>query len=71
MDKVTSLKFIAKGDQIHGVSTIPVKPSLQNFGKGVVKKFRLSRVADRFVKQLWDLYNMVDKAVARNLGRSH
>ena len=31
-DKITSLKIIAKGNLLHGVSAIPVKSILQNIG---------------------------------------
>ena len=50
-DKITSLKIIAKGDLLHGVSAISVKSILQTTGKCIVKRFRLARVADRFVKE--------------------
>ena len=48
-DKITSLKFIEKGDFLHGVTGIPV--IFQQTGKNVVSKFRLSRVAQRFVRK--------------------
>ena len=68
-DKITSLKFIAKGDRLHGVSAIPVNSILQKIGKNIVTNFRLARVAERFVKErkkkspTLELYNNVDEAV--------
>ena len=58
----------AKGNFLHSVSAIPVRSILWNIGKTVVKKFRLPRVAARFVKERekkgdTELYNKVDKAV--------
>ena len=50
-DKLTSLKFSAKGDLLHGVSAIPLKSILQKIVKHSVKKFRLSRVTEPFVKE--------------------
>ena len=49
--EVTSLHFRAKGDFLHGMSAIPVRYALQNFGGEVAKKFRQSRVAKRSVQQ--------------------
>ena len=74
------------GDLLHGVSAIPVismsspllfsSPLLSfQIGKNIVKKFRLSRITEQFVKgrdQPWKLYNKVDKAVeVRVLCHSH
>ena len=41
----------AKEDLVYGVSTIPAKSVSQNIGKNVAKKFRLVRVAERFVTE--------------------
>ena len=41
-----SVKVNAKGDLLHGVSAIPVRSISQD-----IVKFRLARVADRFVKE--------------------
>ena len=50
-DQVTTIKFIAKGDFLHGVSAIPPTAMLQTSAKNIVSTFRLARVADRFVKE--------------------
>ena len=38
---------------MRGVSGIPVTTFLQKGGKNIVRQFRLSRVAERFVKELF------------------
>ena len=48
-DKITSLKITAKEDLLQGVSTMPVKSNLQSVGENIVNKFRLARVAERFL----------------------
>ena len=47
---------------MHGVLAAPAKSILQNIGKNIVKRFRLSRITERIVKerekkkgQLWEL----------------
>ena len=47
-EDTTSLKFKAKGDFLHGVSAIPMKPRLQVGKTRNYEKFRLSRVAPCF-----------------------
>ena len=52
MIKSLRWKFIAKGDFLHGVSAIPVKSFFyRKIGKNIVKKFQLSRIFERFVKE--------------------
>ena len=48
---VISLKFMTKGDFLHGVSGIPVTSMLQKIGGEGVKYFRLSHVAERCGKE--------------------
>ena len=42
---------MAKEDFLHGMSAIPAKSISQQLGKNIVKKFRLSRIAERFVNK--------------------
>ena len=48
---VTSLKRIAKGGLLHGVSAIPVKSIEQKIVKNIVKKCRLAGVTERLLKE--------------------
>ena len=50
-EDLCSLKVKVKGGFLHGVSAIPMKSTAQEVGKTTVKKFRLSRVAQRFVQE--------------------
>ena len=50
-EKITCRKFIAKGDILHWVSALPLKSSLEKKWKNSVKKFRLARIAERFVNE--------------------
>ena len=51
-EEIPSLKVIAKGNVLHGISAIPVKSISQKIVKNIVKKKnRLSRVAERFVEE--------------------
>ena len=49
--EVTSPKSTAKGGLLHGVSGISMKSVRRMLGKAVVKQFRPSRVAKRFVQE--------------------
>ena len=60
-DKITSLKFIAKGDLLHGVSASPVKS-----GKEVPTVSYRSKICEKREKRFrrWESYNKVDKTIA-------
>ena len=50
-DKITSLKFIAKGNPLQGVSGVFQKNVVQKLCKNIVKEIRLSPVAERFLTE--------------------
>ena len=71
-DKHRIGNFFAGGDLLRSVSAIPIKFIPQRIWKNVVRKFRLSRFTERFVKKrerkglTLELHVKEDKAVSNS-----